>query len=84
MMAYSYPHDLCERLSHAIQARVGKHFEDRTTVTQSVTSGHAPKLWRISDRLSVDDVDRLIDQHRKGSTTKELASDFRIGLTSVK
>jgi len=41
-------------------------------------------MWRVRDRLDDAGVRRLISAYRDGATTRQLAEQFSIGMTSVK
>jgi len=83
-MAYSKRSGLCDDLA-TTQARL----DDTQATSQmvecgSVASDHPPRLWRVRDRLAEDDVRRLITRYHEGATGRELAHEFKIGLTNVK
>lgn len=50
----------------------------------SVASIRQPRRWRLHDRLSDTDEQRVIAQYQDGTTLRELVSEFDIGLTSLK
>jgi hypothetical protein len=50
----------------------------------SVRSEQAPRVWRVSDRLSEADLCRLVCCYRAGTTARELAEQFNISKSSVK
>jgi hypothetical protein len=83
-MSYSKRRDLSDELSQAIrqfgQVQAGTH----TDGSASVSSEHAPRLWRVADRLTAEDVQRLIVSYNEGATAQKLAADFTIGVTNVK
>jgi hypothetical protein len=41
-------------------------------------------MWRVRDRLDDAGVRRLTSAYRDGATTRQLAEQFSIGMTSVK
>lgn len=43
-----------------------------------------PRQWSMSDRLSPDEVQTLIDLYRTGTIAKDLAVKFGISLSSVR
>jgi hypothetical protein len=51
---------------------------------RSVRSGQAPRVWRVSDRLSEADLYGLVCGYRAGTTARELAEQFNISKSSVK
>ena len=83
-MAYSKRSDLCDELGQVVHALDSKHVEYGTTVSRSVANGHAPRVWRIADRLAQEDIERLVSRYKEGATGRELACEFSIGLSSTK
>lgn len=43
-----------------------------------------PRQWSMSDRLSPDEVQTIIDLYRAGSIAKDVAAKFGISLSSVR
>jgi DNA invertase Pin-like site-specific DNA recombinase len=82
-MSYSKRSDLLFELVRAVECLQVK--EDRTADTGgSVRSDQAPRVWRISDRLSKADIRSLVSSYRVGTTARELAEQFKISKSSVK
>lgn len=82
-MSYSNPGDLLFDLVRAS----GQLNADRFGVSgeaRSVGSGRPIRMWRVRDRLDDAGVRRLISAYRDGATTRQLAEQFGIGMTSVK
>ena len=50
----------------------------------SVNSEHESRPWRVADRLSEDDLQSLIKRYHNGVTRRELAEEFKIGMTTLK
>jgi hypothetical protein len=50
----------------------------------SVRSEQAPRVWRVSDRLSEADLCNLVSCYHAGTTARELAEQFNISKSSVK
>jgi hypothetical protein len=83
-MAYSKRSNLRDELS-TVLSRLGSHqSEYSATISRSVANGHPPKLWRVSDRLTTEDIDQLVKRYQTGTTARELAAEYKIGLTSIK
>jgi Helix-turn-helix domain of resolvase len=51
---------------------------------RSVCSEQAPRVWRISDRLTEADIDSIVSSYRAGTTARELAELYKISKSSVK
>lgn len=51
---------------------------------RSVRSEQAPRVWRISDRLTERDIHSIVYSYRVGTTARELAEHFKISKSSVK
>ena len=81
--AYSKRSDLVFGLVRVMeQLRVADPREHEAVC--SVRSEHAPRIWRISDRLSEADVHSLVSSYQAGVTARELAEQYKISRTSVK
>jgi hypothetical protein len=50
----------------------------------SVSSQQPPRLWRVRDRLSESDIQRLMTRYHEGVTGRELAQEFNVGMTNLK
>jgi len=78
--------DLLDSLTKTLE-RVRQ--ERRTDPSEEDTEGllravRPPRVWRIRDRLTPDDIAQLIEDYRAGATARELAARYSIGLTNVK
>jgi DNA-directed RNA polymerase specialized sigma24 family protein len=51
---------------------------------RSVRSEQAPRVWRISDRLTEVDIHSIVSSYCAGTTARELAELFKISKSSVK
>jgi hypothetical protein len=83
LIAYSKRLDLLFDLVSAME-RLRDDDARESDGARSVRSGHAPRVWRVSDRLDSTDVQRLISGYRGGVTVHELAEQFKISMSSVK
>jgi predicted DNA binding protein len=82
-MSYSKRSDLLSELVSAVERLQVK--DSRTADTgRSVRSEQAPRVWRISDRLTEADIRSLVSSYRAGTTARELAEQFEISKSSVK
>ena len=81
-MSYSTRLDLVSELVSAVERL---QVEDALTVDtgRSVRSEHAPRVWRISDRLTEADIGSLVSRYRAGTTAREMAEQFEISKSSV-
>ncbi len=83
LRAYSKRPDLLFELVSAVE-----HLQVKDTQTadtwRSVRSEHAPRVWRISDRLTEADIHSIVSSCRAGRTARELAEQFKISKSSVK
>lgn len=80
---YSNRPDLQERLAEAklrASARAGQE-PDSHAVT---VGGRAPGVWRVQDRLTDDDVQRLIHEFLAGTSKRVLAERYAVSFSTVK
>jgi len=83
LRAYSKRSDFLFELVSAVERLQLK--DGRTADTgRSVRSEQAPRVWRICDRLSEADIRSMVSSYRVGTTTRELAQQFKISKSSVK
>jgi DNA invertase Pin-like site-specific DNA recombinase len=80
---YSNRADLLERLTQA-RSRTRQRGGEEPNNHSMIVSGRASGVWRVRDRLTDDDVERLIAEYLAGSPKRELAARYELGLTSVK
>lgn len=80
---YSNRADLLERLTEARSRARQRGGEDPDSHPIAV-SGRASGVWRVRDRLTEDDVQVLIADFLAGTSKRELAARYELGLTSVK
>ena len=83
LIAYSKHLDLCEELGKAVRT-LEYQTECKVSVPRSVSNGHAPRSWRVRDRLTAEDIDQLVRRYREGVTGRKLAQEYKLGLTTVK
>jgi DNA-directed RNA polymerase specialized sigma24 family protein len=83
LIAYSKRLDLVSALVSAVE-RLRAEDADEPETGRSVRSGQAPRVWRVSDRLSEPDLCSLVSGYRGGTTARELAQQFNISKSSVK
>jgi DNA-directed RNA polymerase specialized sigma24 family protein len=83
LISYSNRLDLADDLTVTL-SKLDQAVRDNRSVKCSVNNARLPTVWRVSDRLSEADIERLITYYREGTTAKELATEFEIGLTNVK
>jgi hypothetical protein len=83
LIAYSKRLDLVSELVSAVdRLRVKDALEPEKG--GSVCSEQAPRVWRVSDRLSETDLGSLIAGYRAGTTVDVLVEQFKISKSSVK
>jgi len=82
-MAYSNRLDLVSGLVSAVE-RLRVKDADEPQGRVSVRSEQAPRVWRVSDRLSEADLSGLIISYRAGTSADALAGQFKISKSSVK
>ena len=70
---YSNRTDLLERLA---EVRLDGH--------ALTSAGRASGVWRVRDRLTDDEVERLIADFLAGTSKRELAPQYGLSLSSVK
>lgn len=81
--AYSNRADLCDDLARAVvRLRSAQLKQDFTR--QSVQSISTPRALRLHDRLTDDEVAKLLACYQQGTTFRELAEQFAVSTTSVK
>jgi len=83
LIAYSKRLDLLSALLSAVERLRAKDADEPET-GRSVRSEQAPRVWRVSDRLSEADLCSLASGYLAGSTARELAERFKISKSSVK
>jgi DNA-directed RNA polymerase specialized sigma24 family protein len=83
LMAYSKRSDLLFDLARAVE-RLCSEGSDEPGGVRSVRSDQAPRVWRVSDRLSEADLCSLVSGYLAGITPRELAERFKISKSSVK
>lgn len=83
LIAYSKRSDLLFELVSAVERLQGKDALEPGNGS-SVRSEQAPRVWRVSDRLSETDVCGLVASYRAGTIARDLAEQFKIGKSSVK
>jgi hypothetical protein len=83
LMSYSKRSDLLFELVSAVE-RLRSTDSLEPEKGGSVRSEQAPRVWRISDRLSETDIRDLISRYQAGTTSRELAEQFGISQSSVK
>lgn len=81
--AYSNRPDLCEELDQAV-SQLGTARSESCAKRESVQSIQPPRIRLLSDRLTDDEVAKLLDYYQYGVTFTELAEQFAISTTSVK
>jgi predicted DNA binding protein len=83
LRAYSKRSDLLFELASAVERLQLKDVWTADT-GRSVRSEQAPRVWRISDRLTEADIHSLASSYGAGTTARELAEQFKISKSSVK
>ena len=83
LLSYSKRPDIGDDLATVLD-KLGRAERDQSAKPLSVKSDQPPSVWRVADRLSEADIQRLITRYREGVTIKEVAAEFRISLGSVK
>jgi len=83
LRAYSKRSDILFELVNAVECLQVKDVWTADT-GGSVRSEQAPRVWRISDRLTQADIHSLVSSYRAGTTARELAEHFKISKSSVK
>jgi len=83
LLAYSKRLDLLSALVSAAERLRAKDADELETGC-SVRSEQAPRVWRVSDRLSEADLCSLVSGYLVGLTARELAEQFKISKSSVK
>jgi DNA-directed RNA polymerase specialized sigma24 family protein len=83
LTAYSKRLDLLSALVSVVKRLRAKDADEPET-GRSVRSEQAPRVWRVSDRLSEADLCSLVSHYLAGITAHELAEQFKISKSSVK
>jgi DNA-directed RNA polymerase specialized sigma24 family protein len=83
LTAYSKRLDLLSALLSAVERLRAKDADELET-GRSVRSEQAPRVWRVSDRLSEADLCSQASGYLAGVTARELAERFKISKSSVK
>ena len=81
LISYSKRSDFCDELATTL-ARLSD--AEQAAESTSVSSDHSPRLWHVRDRLTENDLQQLTTRYHEGATGRELAAEFKIGLTNVK
>lgn len=83
LMTYSKRSDLLFDLATAVE-RVRNAEAHLVAEPDSVRSDQAPRVWRLADRLSEEDEQRLVSLFLEGATVMQLVEKFSLGRSSVK
>lgn len=83
LIAFSKRLDLVSELVNAVKS-LGARDSLQLETVRSVRSEQAPRLWRVSDRLSEVDLCSLVSGYRAVTTAHDLAEQFNISKSSVK
>ena len=83
LTAYSKRLDLLSALVSAVERLRAKDADEPET-GRSVRCEQAPRVWRVSDRLSEAELHSLVSHYLAGITARELAEQFKISKSSVK
>jgi hypothetical protein len=87
---YSNRSDLLDDLTKTLERvqkerRTGSSEEEAELEAEGLLRAvRSPQVWRIHDRLTSDDIARMIEDYHAGATLRELAARYSIGLTNVK
>ncbi len=82
LRAYSKRSDLLFELASAVERLQVK--DARTADTgRSVRSEQAPRIWRISDRLTKADIHSIVSSYRAGTTAWRLAEQFKSSVKQI-
>lgn len=83
--AYSKRVDLCEELVRTLRNLERVVAADDSSGLASVRSnGRSPRDWRVSDRLSDQEVSMIVMAFSRGTPKRELADRYDISESSVK
>ena len=80
---YSNRADLQQRLAEA-RSRASQRAGQEPESHASTVSGRVPGVWRVRDRLTDEDVQRLIGEFLAGTSKRVLAERYAIGFSTVK
>jgi DNA-directed RNA polymerase specialized sigma24 family protein len=75
--------DLLSALVSTVE-RLRANDADEPETGRSVRCEQAPRVWRVSDRLSEAELHSLVSGYLAGITARELAEQFKISKSSVK
>lgn len=83
--AYSKRVDLCEELVRTLRNLERVVAADDSSGPVSVrSSGRSPRDWRVSDRLSNQEISMIVMAFSHGTSKRELAERYGISESSVK
>lgn len=81
---YSNRSDLQKRLEETHNRVPRKQVQDQELSREAVGSRPTLRVRRVCDRVSSEAIRDLIERHQAGATARELATEFKIGATSIK
>jgi len=81
--AYSNRPDVLGDLEYTLAALAKAQAAAGQVEPTSVRSERSTRAWKVSHRLSVEDVHLLIKEYRAGALRQELADKNKISLSSV-
>ena len=85
LSAYSNHLELLEELvtlQRRLSVTANKPANERYSVCSE--AGQPSRPWRVTDRLTAQELDGLIDCYRMGTTSRELAQRYSLSRTTVK
>jgi transcriptional regulator with XRE-family HTH domain len=83
IQAYSNRRDLVDSLVSAVQ-QLRRSQAEAGEPSFSVRSAKSPSQWRVEDRLSEADTERLVEAFTAGTSKRKLAERYGISKSSVK
>lgn len=84
LLWYSKRPDIADDLERTLRKLTHALSEAQGDGSKSVRNDHhRSRVW-VRDRLTEEDVERLIVRYREGATQRELVKEFKIGCTSLK
>lgn len=81
---YSKRSDLADALVRAVSQLHSAQQQVGVARVSVQSIGRSDREWRVSDRLSEDQLRQLVDAFRTGTPKRKLAEDYGISESSVK
>lgn len=83
---YSNRLDLCDELGRSVDRLAREQAKEAGGVFEclSVRSQTPPRTWRVVDRLSTEEMDKLMESYRTGTPMQDLITRYGLSKSTIK